>query len=51
MEEKNKAAQELGSLGGKAGTGQSKVRGDSNYYSRIGKLKKKKKESEKSNTT
>lgn len=29
---KNQAAQELGKLGGKAGTGKSKVRGDAEYY-------------------
>jgi len=28
----------IGSKGGKAGTGKSKVRGDSAYYSRLGKM-------------
>ncbi len=32
---KNKNAQALGSLGGKAGKGKSKVRGDAEYYRRI----------------
>ena len=38
MTSKNPAAVSLGRRGGKAGTGESKKRGDSAYYQRIGNL-------------
>jgi hypothetical protein len=41
--QKNPAAVALGKLGGKAGTGIKKIRGDSQYYSRLSKKRGKKK--------
>ncbi len=41
-EEKATYRKELFGKGGKAGKGKSKVRGDSEYYSRIAKKRKKK---------
>ena len=38
MSQKDPAAVALGTRGGKAGTGKSKVRGDKSYYKRISKL-------------
>ena len=40
MNEKSDAARLLGRLGGLAGTGASKVRGDAEYYSRISRRPK-----------
>jgi hypothetical protein len=42
MKKKPITASEIGKIGGKAGTGKSKVRGDSEYYRNIAKKKKKK---------
>ena len=39
---KNPHAVELGKMGGAAGTGKAKRRGDSSYYSRLAKRRKKK---------